>query len=95
MDNAFRKLPVDDYSEDRVLESDLYDPDPRDPFQVLADTRSKQTQIRTLLQRGDVKGALEVGLEQAPYGEGVEEAKVSRESLSGRETCGARHCCVV
>lgn len=76
MDTSFRRLPIDLYDEDRVLESELYTPDPRDPSTVLSDTRAKQGEVRGLLQRGDVGNALLTALVEPPFGEGVEEAKV-------------------
>lgn len=80
-DTSFRRLDVDQYDEDRVLESDLYMPDSRAPSQVLSDTQGKATAVRGLLQRGDVRGALGEVLAEAPYGEGVDDAKVSRKSV--------------
>jgi hypothetical protein len=76
-DSSFRRLDVDQYDEDRVLPSDLYIPDSRAPASVLSDTQGKATAVRGLLQRGDVRGALGEVLSEAPYGEGVDEAKVS------------------
>ena len=99
-EGAFRKLDVDQYDLDRVLPSELYDPDPRGPAEVLRITKGKAVDCRSFLQRyvvtfrqirrgklmglllcvlcdsGDVGGALRLVLEQAPYGEEVEEAKV-------------------
>lgn len=79
----WRRLNVDQYDEDRVLPSDLYDPDPRGPAGVLSDTQAKQATVRSNLARGDVAGALGVVLEGAPYGEGVDEAKVKEAWLPG------------
>ncbi|KZO92488.1 actin-related protein ARPC5 [Calocera viscosa TUFC12733] len=75
MDTAFRKINVDLFDEEALLPSELYDPDPRAAAQVLADTREKSGAVRGSLSRGDIAGALEVVLDQAPYGEGVDEAK--------------------
>ncbi|ORY76512.1 actin-related protein 2/3 complex subunit 5 [Leucosporidium creatinivorum] len=74
-DSSFRRLDVDQYDEDRVLPSDLYIPDSRPPATVLSDTQGKATAVRGLLQRGDVRGALGEVLVDAPYGEGVDDAK--------------------
>lgn len=82
-DSSFRRLDVDQYDEDRVLPSDLYIPDSRAPATVLADTQGKATAVRGLLQRGDVRGALGEVLVDAPYGEGVDDAKVSGRRLGG------------
>ena len=51
MDTAFRKIDIDQYDEDRLVPSDLYDPDPRGPDGVLADARNKSTEVRSLLSR--------------------------------------------
>ncbi|CCL99834.1 uncharacterized protein FIBRA_01858 [Fibroporia radiculosa] len=75
MDISFRKIDIDQYDEDVLLESELYEPDPRDPAQVLDDTKQKTATVRTALSRGDVTGALNIILEGAPYGPNVDEAK--------------------
>lgn len=75
-DTSYRRLDVDQYDEDRVLPSDLYIPDPRPATQVLSDTQGKAQSVRQLLQRGDVRAALGEVLDQPPYGEGVDNAKV-------------------
>lgn len=78
MDNAFRKLNVDQYDEDLVLPSDLCAPDPRGPAGSLSDAKGKESAVRALLQRGEVGGALECALKEPAYGDGEEweEAKV-------------------
>ncbi|SGY12873.1 BQ5605_C011g06637 [Microbotryum silenes-dioicae] len=73
--NNFRRLDVDQYDPDRVLEHELYTPDLRPVQQVLSDTQSKASNTRAYLQRADVVTALHEVLDQAPYGEGVEQAK--------------------
>ncbi|PAV15938.1 arp2 3 complex [Pyrrhoderma noxium] len=75
MDTAFRKIDIDAYDEDVLADEELYDPDPRDPAQVLADTKAKAASIRGVLAKGDVAGALSLVLDGAPYGPNVEEAK--------------------
>ncbi|KAK4049925.1 arp2/3 complex subunit [Microbotryomycetes sp. JL201] len=74
-DSSFRRLNVDQYDEDRVLETDLYTPDPRPESQVLQDTQQAGQQVRQLLQRGDVVTALRQCLTNAPYGHGHDQAK--------------------
>ncbi|KAK4046842.1 arp2/3 complex subunit [Microbotryomycetes sp. JL221] len=74
-DSSFRRLDVDQYDEDRVLETDLYTPDSRAPNQVLSDTQQTQQQVRQLLQRGDVANALKQVVTNAPYGHGHDQAK--------------------
>ncbi|KAG8895287.1 hypothetical protein FRC01_012458 [Tulasnella sp. 417] len=75
MTDSFRKIDIDAFDEDVLLESDLVDPDPRDPATVLADVKSKNTQLRTFLSKGDTAGALALVLTDAPYGPNVDEAK--------------------
>ncbi|KAF8588105.1 arp2/3 complex subunit [Ramaria rubella] len=75
MDTAFRKIDIDAFDEDTLLESELYEPDPRDPGTVLSDAKQKQSAVRSALSRGDIAGALTAVLEDAPYGPNVEEAK--------------------
>lgn len=50
-DTAFRKIDIDAYDEDTLLESELYEPDPRDPGMVLNDAKQKQTAVRSSLSR--------------------------------------------
>ncbi|KZS88081.1 actin-related protein ARPC5 [Sistotremastrum niveocremeum HHB9708] len=75
MDTAFRKIDIDQYDEDLLLETDLYDPDPRDPSTVLSDAKQKAAAVRSALAKGDNHGALLTILDQPPYGPGVDEAK--------------------
>ena len=51
MTDSFRKIDIDAYDEDVLLESDLVDPDPRDPATVLADVKGKNAQIRGFLSK--------------------------------------------
>ena len=48
---SFRKIDVDAYDEDVLQETELYDPDPRDPAQVLSDAKQKQLVVRSALNR--------------------------------------------
>lgn len=48
---SFRKIDVDAYDEDVLQETELYDPDPRDPAQVLSDAKQKQLAVRSALNR--------------------------------------------
>lgn len=54
MDGSFRKIDIDQYDEDVLLESELYEPDPRDPAQVLSDAKQKAATVRQSLARYDV-----------------------------------------
>jgi len=75
MDRSFRKIDVDKYDEDILLDEELYEADPRDPGQVLNDTKQKAVAVRGALAKGDNAGAIALVLEDAPYGPNVEEAK--------------------
>jgi actin related protein 2/3 complex subunit 5 len=48
---AFRKIDVDAYDEDVLLETELYDPDPRGPQQVIEDAKAKTASVRTSLSK--------------------------------------------
>jgi hypothetical protein len=48
---SFRKIDVDAYDEDVLHESELYEPDPRDPAQVLSDTKQQQVAVRSSLNK--------------------------------------------
>ncbi|KAH9039123.1 arp2/3 complex subunit [Lactarius pseudohatsudake] len=69
MDINFRKI------DDVLLETELYDPDPREPQQVVEDAKAKATAVRTSLAKGDTVGALVTILGNPPYGPNVDEAK--------------------
>jgi len=71
----FRKIDIDAYDEDVLVETELYDPDPRNPAQILNDTKQKATAVRSALSKGDTVGALTLALEDPPYGPGIDEAK--------------------
>jgi actin related protein 2/3 complex subunit 5 len=47
----FRKIDVDQYDDEALLESDLVEPDARPPAQILADAKAKSTEVRGLIQR--------------------------------------------
>ena len=51
MDINFRKIDVDKYDEDVLLDEELYDADPRDPAQILNDTKAKVTTVRSALSK--------------------------------------------
>lgn len=51
MDTAFRKIDIDAYDEDAFLDSELFEPDPRSPDQVLAEAKQKQTLVRSSLAK--------------------------------------------
>ncbi|KAH7882705.1 actin-related protein 2/3 complex subunit 5 [Phlebopus sp. FC_14] len=72
---SYRKIDIDAYDEDVLLESELFEPDPRDPGQVLSEAKQKQAAVRSSLTKGDIPGALNIALDSPPYGPNVEEAK--------------------
>ena len=51
MDTNFRKIDIDQYDEDVLVDSELYEPDPRDPAQVLNDTKQKAGAVRGSLSK--------------------------------------------
>ena len=51
MDINFRKIDVDAYDEDVLLETELYDPDPRGSQQVVEDAKAKAASVRTSLSK--------------------------------------------
>ncbi|GAK65044.1 ARP2/3 complex [Moesziomyces antarcticus] len=81
MDN-FRKIDIDKYDEDVILDEELVEPYPKAPEQALAEAKAKSTEVRTLIGRGDTAGALALVLSDYPYGPTVEDAKqVTLQSL--------------
>ncbi|KAH9856158.1 arp2/3 complex subunit [Lenzites betulinus] len=75
MDVNFRKIDIDVYDEDVLLDSELYETDSRDPAQALSDVKQKAAAVRGSLSKGDIVGALTSVLEDPPFGPTVEEAK--------------------
>ncbi|TFK81180.1 arp2/3 complex 16 kDa subunit [Polyporus arcularius HHB13444] len=75
MDVNFRKIDIDQYDEDALLDTELYESDPRDPTQALSDTKQNAAAVRSSLSKNDYVGALTLVLESAPYGPNVEDAK--------------------
>jgi hypothetical protein len=51
MDVNFRKIDVDQYDEDVLLDNEIQEPDPRDPSTVLSETKQKSTTIRGYLSK--------------------------------------------
>ena len=51
MDVNFRKIDIDQYDEDVLLESELCEADPRDPTQVLNDAKQKAAAVRSSLAK--------------------------------------------
>ena len=51
MYTAFRKIDIDQYDEDILLDSELYEADSRDPTEVLDDAKQRQIAVRSFLAR--------------------------------------------
>ena len=51
MDVNFRKIDIDQFDEDVLHESELYEADPRDPYEVLEEAKQRQAAVRTSLAR--------------------------------------------
>jgi len=51
MDVNFRKIDIDAYDEDVLLETELYDPDPRGLQQALEDAKARAASVRTSLAK--------------------------------------------
>ena len=54
MDTAFRKIDIDQYDEDVLLDSELYEADLRDPREVLDDAKQRQIAVRSYLARSTI-----------------------------------------
>jgi len=77
MNNAkFRKIDIDQYDEDVLQDSELYEAELRNPAEVLDEAKQRQIAVRGLLARNDIPAALTTILENAPYGPSVDEAKL-------------------
>lgn len=50
-DVNFRKIDIDAFDEDVLLESELYEADPRDPSQVIEESRAKAVAVRGSLSK--------------------------------------------
>ena len=51
MSSAFRKINIDEFDEDVILPSDLYDPDPRGPDVVIAESKQNAQEARNLVSK--------------------------------------------
>jgi actin related protein 2/3 complex subunit 5 len=49
--DPFRKIDIDQYDEDRLDASELYEADPRDPAAVLDEAKQRQAAVRSTLAR--------------------------------------------
>ena len=99
MDVNFRKIDIDQFDEDALQDSEVYEQDSRNPADILDGAKQRQISVRGLLNRSrsfcfffstpwivlntyaqhnrnDITGALTTTLDDAPYGQNVDEAKV-------------------
>jgi len=51
MDVNFRKINIDQFDEDALQDSEVYEQDPRNPADVLDDAKQRQIAVRGLLAR--------------------------------------------
>ena len=51
MDVNFRKIDIDQYDEDVLLDNELYDSDPRDPAQALNEVKQNAAAVRSSLSK--------------------------------------------
>ncbi|KIK14750.1 hypothetical protein PISMIDRAFT_116484 [Pisolithus microcarpus 441] len=75
---SFCKIDIDVFDEDVLQETELYEPDPRDPTRAPAEARQKQTNVRSAASHFGyvISGALSTALDSLPYGPNVlDEAK--------------------
>lgn len=83
MDN-FRRIDIDKYDEDVLLEEELIDIDPRSPTELAGIAQQKSSEVRSLIGKGDARGALAVLLHDPPYGDANVNAKVGYTSVRSR-----------
>ncbi|PWN87174.1 ARP2/3 complex 16 kDa subunit (p16-Arc) [Acaromyces ingoldii] len=67
--DSFRRIDIDKYDEDVLLDEELIEQDPRSPTELAGLAQKKAGEVRSLVGRGDAKGALTLLLAEAPYGE--------------------------
>jgi len=68
-EGAFRRIDIDQYNEDLLLPTDLYDAYPLEPSQAAGRARELDRDARGLVARGDAAAALSMVLQEAPYGD--------------------------
>ncbi|SAM08957.1 hypothetical protein [Absidia glauca] len=74
---SWRRIDIDQYDEDAYTEDEIlaeFDTGVP-PAQVEADTQARSTEVRNLMTKGDLAGALTRSLENPPYGRNVDNAK--------------------
>ncbi|CED85362.1 Actin-related protein Arp2/3 complex, subunit ARPC5 [Phaffia rhodozyma] len=76
-DTAFRKINIDQYDEDTLQDSELFDPDTRSAEEAAAYATQVSTQVRQVLGRQDIKGALQLLLSEYPFGVDHDHAKAT------------------
>ena len=49
--DSFRKIDIDQYDVDVIVDEELVEPFPKSPEQALADAKAKSTEVRSLIGR--------------------------------------------
>jgi len=75
MDGAFRKIDIDQWDEEKLIEEELYEPYSLPSPQAVARAKELEREVRGLLTRGDMMTALRLVLTDPPYGPDHTEAK--------------------
>ena len=70
---AFRKIDIDQFDEDKLVEEELYDPYPLAPAQAASRAKEVEREVRGLLTRcGGAEGGIGAEALQGRYGERAE-----------------------
>lgn len=80
--DSWRKIDIDQWDEDRVLEAELAPVDPRPAADVLSLSKSAAQQARSLVSSGDQAGALAALLADPPYGPDAEVGEAKNLTLA-------------
>ncbi|KAG1447234.1 hypothetical protein G6F56_009324 [Rhizopus delemar] len=74
---SWRKIDIDQYDEDAYTEDEFLAEFETglSPEQVNSATQSRNTEVRNLLSKSDLNGALSCALQDPPYGRHLENAK--------------------
>lgn len=80
--DSFRKIDVDKYDEDVLLEEELIDVDTRSPTELKQIAQQRTVEVRSLIGKGDPRGALAVILNDPPYGDANANLEAKNATLS-------------
>ncbi|ORZ03212.1 actin-related protein 2/3 complex subunit 5 [Syncephalastrum racemosum] len=74
---SFRRIDIDQYDEDAYTEDEILSEfeSGLTPDQAEAASQTRSTDVRNLLTKGDMNGALLRALEDPPYGRNMDQAK--------------------